>query len=100
MTRMKDLHSEWMKDDEYKREYDALETEFTLARTLIEARASAGLTQEELAARMETTQSTIARLESGRSVPSTRTLARFAKATGTKLRISFEPAKGRSPAHI
>lgn len=100
MTRMKDLHSEWMKDDEYKREYDALEAEFTLARTLIEARTSAGLTQEELAARMETTQSTIARLESGRSVPSTRTLARFAKATGTTLRISFEPATGRGAAHI
>lgn len=100
MTKLKDLHAGWMKDNDYRREYDALESEFTLARALIEARASAGLTQEELAARMETTQSTIARLESGRTIPSTRTLARFAKATGTNLRISFEPAKGRIPAHI
>lgn len=100
MTRIKDLHSEWMRDEEYKREYDALEAEFSLARTLIEARARAGLTQEELAARMQTTQSTIARLESGRSIPSTRTLARFAKATGTRLRISFEAAKGGTPARI
>jgi transcriptional regulator with XRE-family HTH domain len=44
---------------------------------------------------MKTTQSTVARLESGRSQPSTRTLSRFAKATGHRLRISFQPAKGK-----
>ena len=52
-----------------------------------------GLSQEELARRMETAQSTIARLESGRGRPSTRTLDRFAKATGHRLKISFEPVK-------
>jgi transcriptional regulator with XRE-family HTH domain len=46
---------------------------------------------------MKTTQSTVARLESGRGKPSTRTLARFAKATGHRLKISFEPVRpGRS----
>src|SRR5438552_916095 len=59
----------------------------------IAARIRAGLSQAELARRMKTTQSTIARLESGRGKPSTRTLDRFAKATGHKLRISFEPVK-------
>ena len=49
------------------------------------------LTQEQLAARMHTTQAVIARLESGRVKPSTRTLERFAEATGTRLRILFEP---------
>lgn len=93
MTKMNDLHASWMKDDEYRREYDALETEFALARAMIEARSKAGLTQEELAKRMETSQSAIARLETGRSIPSGRTLERFAKATGTNLRISFEPAR-------
>ncbi len=44
------------------------------------ARGRAGLSQTELARRMKTTQSTIARLESGRGLPSTRTLGRFAKA--------------------
>ena len=91
MTKMKDLHAEWMKDAEYRQEFDALETEFALARAMIEARAKAGLTQEELAKRMDTSQSAIARLETGRSLPSGRTLERFAKATGTSLRISFEP---------
>jgi transcriptional regulator with XRE-family HTH domain len=71
--------------------YDALEEEFALASALIRARGDADLTQEQVAAAMGTTQAFVARLESGRSMPSTRTLSRFAKATGTKLRISFEP---------
>lgn len=90
MTRLKDLHDEWMKDGDYRTEYAALEEEFALARAIIEARTNAGLTQEQLAERMKTSQSAIARLESGRTIPSARTLARFAKATGTRLRISFE----------
>ena len=63
-----------------------------MASALIEARARAGLTQEEVAARMQTTQTVIARLESGRTKPSTRTLERFAAATGMRLRILFEPS--------
>ena len=94
MTRIKDLHAEWMKDEEYRQEYQALEEEFGLAKAIIQARARAGLTQDQLAERMNTSQSAIARLESGRSVPSTRTLARLAKATGMRLRITFEPEIG------
>ena len=93
MTKLADLHKKWMKDPEYRREYEALEEEFALASAIIEARSRAGLTQEELAARMETSQSAIARLESGRMIPSGGTLKRFAKATGTRLRISFEPTR-------
>jgi transcriptional regulator with XRE-family HTH domain len=84
-----------MKDPEYRREYDALEEEFALILEVAKARKRAGLSQAELARRMKTTQSTIARLESGRSLPSTRTLGRFAKATGHRLKISFEPVKER-----
>jgi ribosome-binding protein aMBF1 (putative translation factor) len=86
------LHRKWMRDDpEYRAEYVALEEEFSLASALIEARGRAGLTQEQLAQRMKTTQAAIARLESGRFKPSTRTLERFAEATGTKLKIIFVP---------
>ncbi len=84
------LSDEWFKNPEFVREYNALEEEFALATALIKARADAGLTQEELAKRMGTTQSVIARLEGGKSRPSTTTLARVAKATGTRLRVSFE----------
>jgi ribosome-binding protein aMBF1 (putative translation factor) len=86
------LSAKWSEDPGYAREYEALEEEFALARALIEARANAGLTQEEVAQRMGTTQSVVARLEGGRSKPSTTTLAKFAKATGTRLRVSFEAA--------
>lgn len=93
MTTMRDMHAGWMKDPAYQRDYDALEPEFALATALIRVRADAGLTQEELAARMGTKQEVIARWEGGKAMPSTRTLARLAKATGTQLRIVFASAR-------
>ena len=90
-TSLDDLHRQWLGRPGYKEAYDALEPEFALASALIKARASAGLTQAQLAERMHTTQTVIARLESGRGRPSTRTLERFAAATGMRLQISFEP---------
>ena len=98
MTKIGDLHKKWMKDPAYRKEYDALEEEFALILAVAKARRRAGLSQAQLAKRMKTTQSTIARLESGRGKPSTRTLARFAKATGHRLKISFEPLRGSGRA--
>jgi transcriptional regulator with XRE-family HTH domain len=93
MTSVSDLHKKWMEQPDYAKAYDDLETEFALAREMIEARTRAGLTQDELASRMETSRTVIARLESGRTLPSTRTLKRFAAATGSRLRITFDPAE-------
>ena len=93
--RVDDLHNNWMKDPKYRREYDALEDEFSLVAALIEARTRAGLTQKQVARRMKTTQAVIARLEGGGSKPSTRTLERYAEATGSRLRINFEPEPAR-----
>jgi ribosome-binding protein aMBF1 (putative translation factor) len=83
----------WREDPEFMREYNALEDEFALAAALIDARSHAGLSQEDVAKRMKTSQPAIARLEGGRSNPSLATLRRFAKATGTKLQISFAGKK-------
>jgi transcriptional regulator with XRE-family HTH domain len=91
MSDVRDLHRKWMEQGEYRSAYEEQAAEFDLARALIQARVQAGLTQEELARRMKTSQSVIARLESGRVRPSTQTLARLAAATGTRLRITFEP---------
>jgi transcriptional regulator with XRE-family HTH domain len=74
-------------DPEVLAEYEALAAEFEISLELIQARLRAGLSQEELAARMGTSQSAIARLESGRSLPSTKTLKRFAEATGSKIQL-------------
>ncbi len=93
MTRLKELKTSLLKNPEVRKEYDALEEEFALIAEVAKARLRSGLTQAQLAKRMKTTQSTVARLESGRGKPSTRTLARFAKATGHRLKISFEPVK-------
>jgi predicted transcriptional regulator len=93
--RVDDLHKKWMKDSRYRREYEALEEEFSLVAALIEARTRAGLTQEQVAQRMKTTQAVIARLEGGGSKPSTRTLERYAEATGSRLKITFEPENAR-----
>lgn len=90
MTKAKDLHKKWLKNPKYKVEYEKLAPEFELARVIIEARTKAGLTQAQLAERMKTTQSVIARLEGGRVHPSTETLERLAKATGSRLKIGFE----------
>ena len=96
MSDVHDLYERWRRDPECRAAYDDLGPEFELARVLIEARTSAGVTQSELAERMQTTQSVVARLESGRARPSTRTLGKIARCTGTRLRISFEP--GGAPA--
>ena len=93
--RVDDLHETWMKDGRYRKEYSALDKEFSLASALIEARTRAGLTQVQVANRMKTTQGVIARLEGGGSKPSTRTLERYAEATGSRLRITFEPEPAR-----
>lgn len=91
MAKVKDLHRRWSKNPDYKTAYDGLHDEFQLARVLIETRARAGLSQAELATRMNTSQSYIARVEGGQVRPSTGVLSRFAKATGTRLSISFRP---------
>lgn len=84
------------KNPGYQEAYDALEDEFSLIAAMIRARLDAGLTQEQLAKRMNTTQAVVARLEGGGRQPSTRTLRRFAQATGHTLKISFEPTSRRT----
>jgi ribosome-binding protein aMBF1 (putative translation factor) len=81
--------TEWRKDPAYVAAYDALEEEFALAEALIDARAKANMTQEQVAERMQTSQSYVAKLEGGRISPTVKALKRYADATGTKLRFSF-----------
>lgn len=88
----KKVFKEWSKSPGFRKAYDELEVEFALANALISARVKAGLSQKELAKRMQTTQPFIARMESGKQLPSTATLTKLAAATHTKLRISFVEA--------
>ena len=90
MTELAALKARILANPEARADYDAQAPEFELARELITARTRAGLTQSELAERMHTTQSTIARLESGRILPSMRTLERYAAATGSRAVVRLE----------
>jgi transcriptional regulator with XRE-family HTH domain len=79
-------------DREVRAAYEALADEFDLARELIAARVRAGLTQAQVAERMETTQSVIARLESGVQLPNVKTLLKFARATKSRPVIKLRAA--------
>jgi DNA-binding XRE family transcriptional regulator len=74
--------------EEYDRAYAAATLAGQLAELACALRTRAGLTQTELARRMGTTQSSIARVESGGSLPTLDMLARLAHATGSPLRIA------------
>ena len=89
---LKEFMTRSLADPEVKREFDALEAEFAIATELIKARMRAGLSQAELAERMVTSQSAIARLESGQTLPSTKTLLRFAEATRSKVEVRLSAA--------
>lgn len=90
VAKFEDVKSQWMKEEEFKQAYDHLELEYEISLQLIQARLIADLTQAELAKRMGTTQSVIARLESGKSLPSLRTLSQYAKAAGKHLHLSLQ----------
>ena len=92
---VKNSFAAWRRDPAYVAAYDALQDEFALAAVLIDARSRAGLSQADVARKMDTSQPAIARLEGGKGNPSLATLRRFAKVTGTRLTIAFEPEKSR-----
>ena len=93
MVKISTLHEQWLKTPGYQDAYEESHAQVELARQLIEARTKSGLSQEEIASRMGTSQSAIARLESGNSLPSMRTLSRYAKATNCELSIRLQPIK-------
>jgi len=85
--KMSEVKRDLLQDADFKAAFIALEDEFSLASQLIEARKKAHLTQDEVARRMGTTQSVVARLESGRPLPSLRSLKRYAMAVNGKVEI-------------
>lgn len=89
MTNFNDFLTEQMKDEEFRKEYEALEPEFTIMQAMIDARNAEGLTQKELSVRSGIAQCDISKLENGNANPSIRTLQRLATAMGKKLRIEF-----------
>ena len=92
MKTLKTLKAELLAQPQTRAEYEALAEQFDMARELIAVRGRAGLTQGEVAQRMGTTQSAVARLESGKRMPSLRTVQRYASAIGARARVRLEIA--------
>ena len=92
MKTLRTIKAELLADTDTRAEYDAMASEFSMTRELIAARSCAGLTQGEVAQRMGTTQSVIARLEGGGRMPSIRTVQRYAQAVGARAVVHLEAA--------
>ena len=93
MTELVDLKARLLEEPETRAAYESMEAEYAIARELIAARTRAGLSQAQVAERMGTSQSTVARLESRRTLPSLRTLDRYARATGSKTVLRLEAGR-------
>ena len=89
MSDFDEFLAEQLKDDEFRKEYEALEPEFTIIQAIIDARKAEGLTQKELSDRSGIAQGDISKLENGNANPSIKTLQRLATAMGKRLRIEF-----------
>ena len=79
-------------EEEFERELRELMPYAPLARTILALRAERGLTQQELADKVGTTQSVIARLESGEHDARIGILNRIADALDLRWRVTFEHA--------
>ena len=89
MLTHKELKSRALSRTDVKAEYDRLDEEFTLLDEFLKARTAAGVTQAEVAERIGTTQSAVARLEArkGKHSPSLATLQKYAHALGYRLEL-------------
>lgn len=85
----KELHKKWMKDPEFRREYEVLEPEFQIAQQMIGARIKQKLSQKQLAQKAGTGQAVISRLEGMNAKPSISLLSRVAKALNTKITVTI-----------
>ena len=87
----KEHKKQLMKNPEFRKDYRALEPEYRLAATLIKLRLAKGLTQEELARLLNTKQASIARLESGNSLPSLTMVKKVAEVLDADIEIKLQP---------
>lgn len=91
MTKLADLKKRLMHNPEFQEEYRKADGDFRLVEALIRARTEARLSQAEVARKLGTTQSAIARLEGGKVSPTVSTLRKYAEATESDLQIDFTP---------
>lgn len=79
-----------LQNPDVQREFDDLKVLYDIKREIIKLRLEQGLSQKELADKINTKQSAISRLENGEYNPSIEFLAKVANALGKELQISFQ----------
>ena len=80
-----------LQNPEVKTEYDALQAEYDIIQSLIDARANQNITQHELSLKTGIPQADISRIENGTRNPSLSTLKKLAQGLGMQLRLEFIP---------
>ncbi len=93
MKTFNDLLEKQLEDDEFRKEYEAIQPEMDVIRAIVDARASQNLTQKELAERTGINQADISKIENGTRNPSLNLLKRLADGMGMALKIEFIPKK-------
>ncbi|MUG96264.1 helix-turn-helix domain-containing protein [Scytonema sp. UIC 10036] len=96
----KSIRSQVLADPKVKAEYDALETEFNLARQVISLRKASGLSQRDFADKIGIKQPQLARIESGKQMPKLETLTKLASGAGYAVEIHFVPIENKQAPKI
>ena len=91
MRTFDDMLSEQLEDEEFRKEYEAIQPEMDVIRAIVEARTFQNLTQKELAERTGINQADSSKLENGTRNPSVNLLKRLADGMGMALKIEFVP---------
>lgn len=91
--RWQEVRSPRMEDPAAQAGYKRAERAYHLAEQVRQLRSMSGLTQKQLAERMGTTQSAVARLEGGGVYPTIETLEKVAEALGAEMEISLRPRR-------
>jgi len=91
MKILNEMLSEEMKNDEFRKEYEAIQPELDVIRAMVDARNSVNMTQKELSERTGISQADISKIENGTRNPSLNLLKRLAEGMGMTLKIEFVP---------
>lgn len=89
MGNWEELKKKLLGNEEVRREYDRLAPRYEAIGKIIEARIHKKMTQKELAGKMGTKQSAIARFEAGNINPSLDFLQKLATVLGYRLTVTF-----------
>lgn len=84
---------EQLNDEEFRKEWDASECEYSLAKSLVKARKESHMTQKELAEKTGINQADISKIETGNANPALSTLQRLAEGMGMVVRFEFVPKR-------